>query len=131
MIVLSEILAWLTRLRRGLLLAVVALPGIAWSQVELQAELPGEEEVEEVRRYTVEMIVFEYADSAVSGDEIFQPDELPEGEVLLMPPRSFGDPGTTVDADLPVLGLDRKVGPVDPDIAGVVDPGLGQRFGQG
>ena len=102
MIVLSEILALLTRLRCGLLLAVVALPGIAWSQVELQAELPDEEEIEEIRRYTVEMIVFEYADSAVSGGEIFQPDEPPEDEVMLMPPRYFGDLGTTVDADLPI-----------------------------
>ena len=49
------------------------------------------------------MIVFEYAASAVSGNEIFAPDELPEIEDLFaMPPAYYGDLGTNVNADLPV-----------------------------
>ncbi len=91
--------AVLRRCGRSLLLASVAagLPGIALSQDDSEAELLEEEEV---RRYTVELIVFEYAESAISGDEIFLPDELPEDEALepLLPPY-FGDPGTYVDAD--------------------------------
>jgi hypothetical protein len=88
--------------------AVMAMPGIAWCQVVIEAE-PVEEE-EEVRRYTVEMIVFEYADSAVSGDEIFEPERLPEDDVLLpMPPPSFSDPGINPGADLPVAIDDTEI----------------------
>ncbi len=99
----SGLLALSRRYRRSLLIGCVAigLPGIAWSQAALETEPPEEEE--EIRRYTVEMIVFEYAASAVSGNEIFEPDELPEIEDLFaMPPAFYGDPGTNVNADLPV-----------------------------
>jgi hypothetical protein len=49
------------------------------------------------------MIVFEYAESALSGDEGFLPDELPEDEPPLpMLPPSFGDPAIVVDTDVPV-----------------------------
>jgi hypothetical protein len=92
------------RLRRGVLLAVVALalPVQALSQLADEA-LVAEEEIEEIRRYTVELIVFEYANSAMSGSEIFLPDEpLVDEELLLLLPRSFGDPGTIVDPDVPV-----------------------------
>ena len=78
----------------------IALPGIAMAQVVFESEELSEEEVEEVRRYTVEMIVFEYAESAVSGNEIFEPDEiLPEEEPYPLQPRSFGDPGTVVNSE--------------------------------
>ena len=99
----SGFLALSRRCRRSLLLGCVAigLPGIAWSQAVLETEPPEEEE--EIRRYTVEMIIFEYAASAVSGNEIFEPDELPEIEDLFaMPPAYYGDRGTNVNADLPV-----------------------------
>ena len=74
----SGFLRLLKRLRQFLLIAGVAVPGIVLSQVVYEAEQLAEEEVEEIRRYTVEMIVFEYAESAVSGDEGFVPDELPD-----------------------------------------------------
>jgi len=99
----SGFLALSRRCRRSLLIGCVAigLPGIAWSQAVLETEPPEEEE--EIRRYTVEMIVFEYAASAVPGNEIFAPDELPEIEDLFaMPPAYYGDRGTNVNADLPV-----------------------------
>ncbi len=93
------------RLRRGLLLASVALalPGVALCQLEAEAE-PAEEEEKQVRRYTVEMIIFEYADSAVSGSEIFMLDEIPlEDELLPMTrPPVFSDPGMNSNADVPV-----------------------------
>ncbi len=99
----SRFLRWLRRSRQILLLAGVTVPGIGLSQVVFEAEQPAEEEVEEIRRYTVEMIVFEYAESAVSGDEGFLPDELPEDEPPLpMLPPSFGDPATVIQTDLPV-----------------------------
>ena len=101
----SGFLALSRRFRRSLLIGCVAIgmPGIAWSQAVLDTEPPEEEEEEEIRRYTVEMIVFEYAASAVSGNEDFEPDELPEIEDLLaMPPAFYGDPGTNANADLPV-----------------------------
>ena len=99
----SRFLRWLRRSRQILLLAGVTVPGIGLSQVVFEAEQLAEEEVEEIRRYTVEMIVFEYAESAVSGDEGFLPDELPEDEPPLpMLPPSFGDPGTFVQTDIPV-----------------------------
>ena len=99
-----QFLAKLRRLRRGLLLAVItALPGVALCQLEAQPA-EEEEEVEEVRRYTVEMIIFEYAENAVSGNEIFMPDELPlEEELLPMSrPPVFSDPGININADAPV-----------------------------
>ena len=99
----SGFLALSRRCRRSLLIGCVAigLPGIAWSQAVLETEPPEEEE--EIRRYTVEMIVFEYAASAVPGNEIFAPDELPEIEDLFaMPPAYYSDRGTNVNADLPV-----------------------------
>ena len=96
---------------RCLLIActALALPGVTSGQVVFESEELSEEEVEEVRRYTVEMIVFEYAESAVSGNEIFEVDEiLPEEEPYPLQPRSFGDPGTIfnsaaqVNAETPV-----------------------------
>lgn len=81
----------------------VALPGLSHGQVVFESEDPGEEEVEEVRRYTVEMIVFEYAESAVSGNEIFESDEIPvDEESYPLQPRSFGDPGTFANSEVPV-----------------------------
>ena len=46
-----------------------------------QQVVPGasvlEAEVEEIRRYSVELIIFEYVDRATAGTEIFDPDEPP------------------------------------------------------
>ena len=42
-----------------------------------------EEEVPEVRRYTVEMIIFAYEQNVASGSEIFVPDEPPPIDPLL------------------------------------------------
>jgi hypothetical protein len=104
MMVYSEIRALRRRsrrLRRGVLLSV-ALPCLALAQIIDDVEEP-EEEIEEIRRYTVEMIVFEYANSGISGSEIFVPEELPlDEELLLLLPRSYGDPGTIVDPNVPV-----------------------------
>jgi len=96
----SGFLALSKRCGRALLLASVAvgLPGVALSQLALEDEPPEEEQ--EVRRYTVELIVFEYAESAVFGSENFEPDEPLEVEELLpMPPLPFGDPGVISNAE--------------------------------
>lgn len=101
----SEIWTLLKRFWPCLLIAgtAVAVPGLSLGQVVFESEELSEKEVEEVRRYTVEMIVFEYAESAISGNEIFEPDEiLPEEDPYLLQPRSFGDPGTVVNSEAPV-----------------------------
>ena len=91
----------------------VALPGLTHGQVVFESEESGEAEVEEVRRYTVEMIVFEYAESAVSGNEIFEPDEiLVDEDPDPLQPRSFGDPGTFANSEAPVA-IDDTAFPTD------------------
>jgi len=40
------------------------------------------EELEEIRRYTIEMIIFKYAQSVSTGSEIFPADEPPEEELF-------------------------------------------------
>ena len=105
------------RSRCSLLIAAIAvgLSGITLSQVVFESEQLDEEEVEEIRRYTVEMIVFEYAESAVSGDEVFLSDELAEDErPSPMLPPSFGDPGTRVNADGQVAMGDAEFTAEDP-----------------
>jgi len=42
------------------------------------AQDTGVEEAPEIRRYTVEVIIFSYAENVSVGTEIFEPDELPE-----------------------------------------------------
>jgi hypothetical protein len=95
----------------GIVLAAcvaLAFSGAATAQLEGAGEEA--EEVEEIRRYTVEMIVFEYADSALAGNEQFLPDEQPlEEELEAIPPRTFGDPGTFVDPDAPVAIGDTEI----------------------
>ncbi len=55
-----------------------------------EAELAETEEVEEIRRYTVEVIVFRYAQEVSTGSEVFMPDEPePEPEFELEEPLEF------------------------------------------
>ncbi len=56
------------------LLAIILLAPLAVAQDELLEELPVEEEI---RRYTVEIIVFSYEEDVSVGTEIFPPDEPP------------------------------------------------------
>lgn len=62
-----------TRLRL-LLLAVLPLPLLAQEVVDVTDET----EEPEIRRYTVELIVFRYAENVASGSEVFLPDEPEE-----------------------------------------------------
>lgn len=63
---------------------LVCLSLRAWSQQVSPGALPGDveglagEEAEELRQYTVEVIVFEYADGVATGEEIFLPEPAPE-----------------------------------------------------
>ncbi len=95
----------------GIVLAAcvaLALSGAATAQLEGAGEEA--EEVEEIRHYTVEMIVFEYADSALAGNEQFLPDEQPlEEELEAIPSRTFGDPETFVEPDTPVAVGDTEI----------------------
>ena len=120
-------LRWVRRTRQILLLAGVAVPGIGLSQFVFEANQLTQEEVEEIRRYTVEMIVFEYAANALSGTEEFLPDEVPDELAVLQSrelpeflqnlpvlPPSFGDPGTSVNSALPVAIDDAALTDDDP-----------------
>lgn len=51
-------------------------------------------EAEEVRRYTVELIIFEYADSVSDGGELFLPDAIPQIEEMDDEVVEFGDATT-------------------------------------
>lgn len=81
--------------------------------VVLQAQDPAAEQTEEIRRYTIEMIIFKYAQDVSSGNEIF-PADKPEfdepfmEEVPLIEEVSPVDPGPRVirDVEFALLGRD-------------------------
>ncbi|MDX1404295.1 MAG: CsiV family protein [Woeseiaceae bacterium] len=82
----------------GCLLPV--LPVAVYGQLDPSGDAT--EAVEEIPQYTVEMVVFEYANSALAGNERFIADEpLPEEQQESGVPLRFGDPGTSVDPMLP------------------------------
>jgi len=73
---------WCRLLAASFLLAMA--PGAAMAQqVGNPATLAPPEEVEEIRRYTVEIIVFEYNASSAADTEIFAPDIVPMEDELL------------------------------------------------
>ena len=73
---------WCRLLAASFLLAMA--PGAAMAQqVGNPATLAPPEEVEEIRRYTVELIVFEYNASSAADTEIFAPDIVPMEDELL------------------------------------------------
>ena len=67
----------------SVLVLAVAMPG--WAQEpEIEVEEP------EIRRYTVEVIVFRYAQDVSVGSEMFRPDEPP--------PPGFDEPMAIIEA---------------------------------
>ncbi len=66
---------------------LVLVPALAMAACGALAEDllagPDADELAEVRRYTVEMIIFSYAQSVSAGTEIFVPDAPPLEELLL------------------------------------------------
>lgn len=84
-------------MRRLSIAVLLCLLSPARATAQEPATLPGEvvdEVVEEVRRYTVEFIVFEYSDAAT--DELFLPEEVPDPEA-----EEPGDGQDGDDGDLP------------------------------
>ena len=78
--------------------AIFALVGTSASAQLLPEDmLPPEEEVEEVRRYSVEIIVFEYSAEVSAGNEIFAPVEPPPVAKPEIP--EFGDPTVIVPVE--------------------------------
>jgi len=78
--------------------AIFALAGASASAQLLPEDmLPPEEEAEEVHRYSVEVIVFEYSAEVSAGNEIFAPVEPP----LVAEPEvpEYGDPGVVVPTE--------------------------------
>ena len=65
-------------IRRAVLAAIVAVSSVCWAQqppVFVPESIPAEEE-EEIRYYSVEIIVFENTDMASAGNEIFDPEPV-------------------------------------------------------
>ena len=92
------------RNRRTSLIACAALlcAGMAGAQQQrapFAVQLDAEEE-EEVRRYFVELIVFEYLDSA-GGAELFEPDQPAVPEPDELPLSDVTDTGAVIYADRP------------------------------
>ncbi len=105
--------AWLT----------CSLPALALAQAETDPD------TEAARQFTVEVIVFRYADSVSAGSEIFVPDPPPEIDGDSDGPveggvRVFGDAGTTDAEPMPIdasgnpVQLDADGNPVELDADG-------------
>ena len=73
---------WQRLLAAGVLLTMTSAMTLA-QQVGNPANLAPQEEVEEIRRYTVELIVFEYNESGATDTELFAPDAVPVEDDLL------------------------------------------------
>ena len=103
----------------SLIPAIAAVPAATWAQ---QQALPNvvqlESEEEPVRRYSVEVIVFEYAGTAANTTEIFDPEPMPEAPLFLegdLDPDAA--PAVFSDRPLPVA-----IDPAD-DEALMLEPG--------
>jgi len=90
--------------------------GVPCAMAQVVAPEAPAEEADALRRYTVEMIVFEYADSSMSGNEIFvaeaidpPPGDLAEGELVFTDvpatPESSGAGGKPSMAEIPLSRL--------------------------
>ena len=120
---LSTIIENAHRLLAVMLLTTLVAPAMGQQVVPGTSVLDVEEE-EEVRRYGVELIIFEYVDRATAGTEIFDPDEppvLPEEEFI------FADdqPGAPFTSN----GMDINASPVEPvftDSASIEPPAPAQ-----
>jgi len=123
-----EVAPWRIRVQRTVLLGCVAVPGMALAQVVFEPEEIAEE-VEEIRSYFVEMIVFEHTAGGSSGTEIFLPEERPEDFPIVLPQLQpgewpeiadigpvaqpyFGDPESIFEPEPPVA-IDTDVFTVD------------------
>lgn len=82
--------------------AVFGLPGLVFGQLD-----GGEAEpLEEINRYTVELIVFEYTNRTLAGTEQFLPDDRRiDRDPRSTAPPTFADPGSFSDPQMPV-GID-------------------------
>ena len=95
------------------LATLIALPLLATAALAQQI-VEGEEE-QEIRRYTVEMIIFSYAQDVSTGSELFVPDappvpedllvELPEDSQEELQPEIEVDPETELDEEQDPIAL--------------------------
>jgi len=87
---------------------------IAGSAAVAQDETLLEKEEEEIRRYTVELIVFSYAQDVSVGTEVFPPDEPIVDDTLLL------GPGGPIESDLVAVADEPEI-PEIPEEASVED----------
>lgn len=111
------------RVALSVIIAFVAAPAVAQDAV---IPLAPEEASADPRRYTVELIVFEYAGSAAASDEIFLPESRPadaaidgrdnpendDGEPVVEFTDQSGGPGTVADADSGSFGIENPDEPL-------------------
>jgi len=109
-------------LRQGLsawLLALAAIPAVAQQQAVPNA-VALESEAQEIPRYTVELIVFEYVGNAASTPEIFEPaapltDFTSDAQQRPGESNDAGGPGLAV-AGLPPEDAETEIGPADEEL---------------
>lgn len=102
-----------------ILFSTVTLLALTVSASTVAQQIPGVlpddlpvEEAEEVRYYSVEVVVFEYTDAASAGNEVFDP-EPSEDEALQLDPF-----GADMPTDIPVYGDDTLATPL-PDVSDI------------
>ena len=93
-----------------LMAALAALPVASMSQqVVPGAAILDVEEEEEIRRYAVELIIFEYVDRSGIGTEIFDPDAPP-----ILPEEEFIFADDALNAPLGDEEMPGNVAPIEP-----------------
>ena len=84
------------------LTAVTMSAGLGAQDLPLDSDLL-EEEVPELRRYTVEVIVFAYAEDISVGTEVFSPEVIEIVEVDPLAPDALGEDGEVPDDSVPTF----------------------------
>lgn len=84
------------------LTAVTMSAGLGAQDLPLDSDLL-EEEVPEIRRYTVEVIVFAYAEDISVGTEVFSPEVIEIVEVDPLAPDALGEDGEVPDDSVPTF----------------------------
>jgi hypothetical protein len=98
--------------RLSLLLVLSALSAASAAQVPLLDSELLEEEVPEIRRYTVEIIIFSYAENVSVGSEVFLPDVI---EIIEPDPLLAIDPDGERDNEEEAVPTFTDLTPIDDD----------------
>lgn len=93
-------------MKRACLIIIALFAGTAGAQVGTDAETDANGEMDEPRRYTVEVIIFRYAEDVFSGNEVFVPERIDPV------PEAVDEP--VDEADVPAVPEVPEIEPVFP-----------------